>query len=61
MATNQYNTRITQVQGSAIVIEFSGQPSHPFKVEIAGQRWVFKSQTRAREFVHSRMPVGSNE
>ncbi len=65
MATNRYNTRITQVQGSPLVIEFSAQPSRPFKVVIPGEflpdgspkHIVFTSQTKAREWVRANSKI----
>jgi hypothetical protein len=69
MATNQTNTTITQVVGATLVIEFSQQCSHPFKVAMPGQFWpdgpfkgtpkhiVFTSQTKARAWVLANDPA----
>jgi hypothetical protein len=65
MATNRFNTIITQVKGSTMVIEFSDQPSRPFKVAMPGQfhtdgypRYiVFTSQTKARTWVMANDPA----
>jgi len=65
MATNRFNTRITQVQGSTMVIDFSDMPSRPFKVALPDQfhtdghpkHMVFTSQTRARAWVMANDPA----